>query len=157
MLPDNEIAKNMSIGKTRSVYLIKHGITPYLRSLLEAVIKKFDSYVILFDESLNEKTQMCKMDVYICYWDSCNKQVNIRYWGIEFLGHTASKDLATSFNKSTESLYQSRFLQIAMAGPNVNWKFDEHIVSEREDDLPSLINIESCNLYVVNGDFKIEN
>ena len=147
----------MSIGKTRSVYLIKHGIAPYLRSLLEADIKKFDFYVMLFDESLNEKTQMCKIDVYICYWDSCNKQVKVRHWGIEFLGHTTSKDLATSFNKSIESLNQSRFLQIAMAGPNVNWKFDEHIVSEREDDLPSLINIESCNLYVVNGDFKIEN
>ena len=42
-----------------------------------------------------------------------------------------------------------------MEGPNVNWKFYEHIVSEREDDLPSLINIGSCNLHVVNGGFKI--
>ena len=28
-------------------------------------------------------------------------------------------------------------------------------MSERENDLPSLINIGSCNLYVVNGGFKV--
>ena len=38
---------------------------------------------------------------------------------------------------------------------NVNWKFDGHIVSDREDGLPSHINIGSCNLHVVNGGFKI--
>ena len=59
------------------------------------------------------------------------------------LGHATSKDLATSFSKSMESLKQSRILQIAMDGWNVNWNFYEHIVSEREDDLPSLINIGS--------------
>lgn len=61
-----------------------------------------------------------------------------------------SKDIATSFNKSIESLNQSQILQIAMNVPNGNWNFyehivlDEHIVLEREDDLLSLMNIESC-------------
>ena len=49
MFPDSEIAKNMSIGKTKSMYLIKHGI--------EADIKKFDCYVTSFDDILNEKTK----------------------------------------------------------------------------------------------------
>ena len=64
--------------------------------------------------------QMCEMDVYIYYWDSCNKQVKVRYWGSEFLGHAASKDLATSFNKSIGSLNQSRILQIAKDRLDVN-------------------------------------
>lgn len=51
---------------------------------------------------------------------------------------------ATSFNKSIESLNQSQILQIAMNVPNGNWNFYEHIVLEREDDLLSLMNIESC-------------
>ena len=42
-----------------------------------------------------------------------------------------------------------------MDGLNVNWKFYEHIVSEREDDLPCLINIGSSNLHVVNDGFRI--
>ena len=114
MFPDSEIAKNMSIGKTKSMYLIKHGIASYEKSLLEADIKKSNCYVVSFDGSLNEKTQVSEMDVYILYWDSCNKQVKVRYWGSKFLGH------ATSFNKSIESLNQSRILQIVVDGPNVN-------------------------------------
>ena len=55
-----------------------------------------------------------------------------------------SKDIATSFNKSIESLNQSQILQTAMNVPNGNWNFYEHIVLEREDDLLSLMNIESC-------------
>ena len=38
---------------------------------------------------------------------------------------------------------------------NVNWKFHKRIVSEREDDLPYLINIGSCNLHVFSSGFKI--
>ena len=55
-----------------------------------------------------------------------------------------SKDIATSFNKSIESLNQSQILQIAMNVPNGNWNFYEDIVLEIEDDLLSLMNIESC-------------
>ena len=95
------------------------------------------------------------MDVYIRYWDIYNKQVKVCHWGSEFLGHTTSKDLAISFTKSIESLNQSRILQIAMDGPNVNRKFDGHIVSDREDGLLSHIKTGSCNLHVVNGGFKI--
>ena len=40
--PDSEIAKNMSTGKNESMYLIKHGIASYLKSLLEADINKSD-------------------------------------------------------------------------------------------------------------------
>ena len=40
VFPDSEITKNMSIGKTKSMYLVKHGTAPYLKSLLEGDIKK---------------------------------------------------------------------------------------------------------------------
>ena len=42
-----------------------------------------------------------------------------------------------------------------MGGQSVNWRFYEHIVPERDDDLLSLINIGSCNLHVISGGFKI--
>ena len=91
MFPDSEIAKTMSIGETKSIFLMKHGVAPQLKSLSEADIKKPDCYVISFDESLNRKTQMCEMDVYIRYWNSCSKQVKVRCWGSEFLGHVQAK------------------------------------------------------------------
>lgn len=52
--PDSEIVKNTLLGKTKSLYFIKHGIFPYLKRLLEDDIKKSDSYVISFVESLND-------------------------------------------------------------------------------------------------------
>ena len=64
--------------------------------------------------------QMCKMDVYIPYWDSCNKQVKVHHLGREFLGHVTSKGLAIISNKFIETLNQSCILQIAMDEPNVN-------------------------------------
>ena len=82
--------------------------------------------------------QVCEMDVYICYQGSCNKEVNVPYWASEFLGHATNK-----------------YLECECDGPNVNWKFYEHTVSEKEGDLPPLMNSRSCNLHVVNVTFKI--
>ena len=50
----------MSIGKFKSMYLIKHGIVPHLKSLLEGDINKSDSYVKSFDKILNEKRRCVK-------------------------------------------------------------------------------------------------
>ena len=46
-------------------------------------------------------------------------------------------------------------MQISMDGPNVNWKFYDSIVEERNenDDYPSLIDV-SCSLHVVLGPFR---
>ena len=44
-----------------------------------------------------------------------------------------------------------------MDGPNVNWKFFEDLLEDREQtdpDLPKLINIGACGLHVVHGAFK---
>ena len=51
MFPDSKIKKNMSIGETKLMSLIKHGIAPYVNSLLEleADIKKSKCYMISFD------------------------------------------------------------------------------------------------------------
>ena len=57
---DSKIAKNMSIGKFKSMYLIKHDIVPHLKSLLEGDINKSDSHVKSFDEILNEKRRCVK-------------------------------------------------------------------------------------------------
>ena len=101
--------------------------------------------MISFDESLNEKTHIRKIDVYIPYWGSYNKQGKVRYCGSEFLGNATSKVLATSFNKSIESLNQPRILQMLWTDR----------MSERENDPPSLVDIGTCNLHAVNSVFKI--
>ena len=46
---------------------------------------------IPFDESRNKQTQVCEMDVYVIYWNSCNKQVKVFYRWSEFLGHATKQ------------------------------------------------------------------
>ena len=66
MFSESKLAKNI-VNRINQINVFKHGIAPYLKSLLKADIKKSDCYLILFDESLNEKMQMSKIDVYIRY------------------------------------------------------------------------------------------
>ena len=45
-------------------------------------------FVILFDESLNKKTQQQEMDIHVCYWK--DNEVTTRYLGSEFLGKSST-------------------------------------------------------------------
>ena len=44
---------------------------------LKRMLKKSDLYGICFDESLNDVTQSCQMDVLIRYFDSADRKVKI--------------------------------------------------------------------------------
>ena len=54
MFCDSRIAEQFTCGESKCAYLTCFGIAPYCQSHLEAKIKKADSYVLLFDESLNK-------------------------------------------------------------------------------------------------------
>ena len=51
--------------------------------------------MISFDESLNESAQMCKMDVYICYWDICYKKQMWPNVNSKFYEHTVSENIVS--------------------------------------------------------------
>ena len=56
MFKDSAIAKNMSCGETKSMYISCFGIAPYFQSLLENKVKD-KPFVMAFDESLNTSLQ----------------------------------------------------------------------------------------------------
>ena len=68
MFPDSKIAKDTRLGDDKVKYVINFGIPPVFKNALTEFIKKPEFYVISFDESLNDNTQNCKMDVLICYF-----------------------------------------------------------------------------------------
>ena len=46
-------------------------------------------------------------------------------------------------------------MQISMAGPNVHWKFYHNLFQECSgEELSDLLNIGSCSLHVVHGNFE---
>ena len=65
MYPDSYIAQNFQMSETKTMYVINHGISPYLESLVTRRIRKSKDYVLLFDESLNKDIQKKQMDILV--------------------------------------------------------------------------------------------
>lgn len=154
MFPDSTIASNFQCGETKSSYLTVFGIAPYCKSLVMDRIKSAENgYILLFDESLNQKTQSKQMDIHVKFWD--NDIVATRYFSSDFMGHSTADDMVEVFHKATEGLSYKNLVQLSMDGPNVNVKFHKLIQTEMENDLnTSLLNVGSCGLHILHGAFK---
>ena len=63
MFPDSKIARNFSMARTKALYVINHGIVQHVKYLLLSSINTLNIHVYSFDESLNEATQTCEMDM----------------------------------------------------------------------------------------------
>ena len=124
-------------------YMIQFGIATRLRMLfLEKLLFKSKFYTVCFDESLNEVVQKCQMDFSLNF-DS------------KFLGHASSQDLLEEFQQALKDLHESSMLQVSVDGPNVNWAFYDELRKHHErEELPSLINIGSCDLHIVHRALK---
>lgn len=154
MFPDSDIASSFQCGETKAAYLTVHGIAPYCKSILTDRMRSLKSgYVLLFDESLNHKTQTKQMDIHLRFWD--NDVVATRYWTSEFMGHATAEDMVEVFHKSTQELNYTGLLQLSMDGPNVNFKFQDLIQTKLEQDFNTLLlNVGSCGLHILHGAFK---
>ena len=53
MLPDSQIAKKLTIEKTKMSYNITHGVSLYFHNHAEQLVSNA-KYIVCFDESLNE-------------------------------------------------------------------------------------------------------
>ena len=64
MFPDSKITKSFEFGATKLKYVFNFGIATYFRDILHNHLQKSDCF-ISFDESLNDYTQNCQMDILI--------------------------------------------------------------------------------------------
>ena len=154
MFPDSAIASSFKCGETKTSYLISHGIAPYLKSqLVEKLRSESAMFVLLFDESMNSKTQSKQMDVHLRFW--IGDEVRTRYYHSEFMGHATADDMVSVFDSVMSPLQIQNMLQLSMDGPNVNWKFYDLINSKLQKDYSkSLLNTGSCGVHIVHGAFK---
>ena len=84
MLPDSNIAKQFTCGERKASYMNVFGLAEHFLKLLKTSIKR--PFVILFDESLNQKMQEKQMDVLTRYWHHEKNKVQTRYYTSQFLG-----------------------------------------------------------------------
>ena len=104
MFPRLKSLYNFNLARTKSMYVINHGLAPFFKSMLNESLQKSNIHVFCFDESLNEVTQTCEMDMYIRYWNDNSKTVNVRHYGSSFLGYATHQDLLHHFNRLTKDL-----------------------------------------------------
>ena len=155
MFTECPIAQKFQHGPGKLKYVINWGLAPHFKDLLKTKLQNFEFLLISFDESFNKSTQNCQMDTGIRFWSQEAKQVEVRYWDSQFLGHATSRDLLENFSKSLVVLDLSKIIHISVNGPSLNWCFYDEVVKNREEmELHQLINIGRCELHVIHGSFK---
>ena len=70
------------------------------------------------------------MGLLVHFYNSTNT-VNNRFHDSHFLGHATHQDLHKKFNDIANELDSNKLFQISMDGPNINLKFQEAVITER--------------------------
>ena len=148
MFPDSDIASKFSCGETKSSYLIRYGIGPYMKTLLQQRVRE-DDYVLLFDESLNREMQKKQLDILVRLWD--NDCIQSRFFHSQFLGHASAHNLVEACIESVSVLNVRNIVQISMDGPNVNWSLYNKFENIIQDQCSkTLLPTGSCGLHQIN-------
>lgn len=158
MFPTCDIAANMRLGKDKIAYSIVYGLGFFFKSKVLQMIRtcNTNSFVLMFDESLNKFAQKQQMDVVVRFWCDETERVTERYLTSIFLLSSTAVDLLEALKEALKGLDLNNILQISMDGPNVNKKMLRLLKSElrpNEDD-KKLLEIGSCGLHTVNVAFK---
>ena len=123
MFPDSETTKCFQCGHTKTGFVAHFGLAPYFNYIFYSQISTCPYYAVSFDESLNDVVQKGQMNLNIQYWDNDVDQVATHYLGSEFLGRQTAQDVLETFLNGLDKLDQSKILQVASDGPNVNLLF----------------------------------
>ena len=99
MFPDSDIAHSFACGSDKTAYISKFGLAPYISEQLVADANK-DTFVLMFDESLNQTTKTKQLDLHVRYW--CEDHVQSTYSGLQFMGHGTAEDLLRHFKVSKQ-------------------------------------------------------
>ena len=84
MFPDSAIAKGFRCGERKTAYFCVFGLAEHFKKAILSKVK--GHFVIMFDESLNQKMQEKQLDIHVRYWDSDQKAVVATYLGSRFMG-----------------------------------------------------------------------
>ena len=155
MFPDSSIAENYQMSRTKTSYVIKHGIAPFVK---EQAVEEFRGtpFVFKFDETTTIQTKK-QYDAYVQFWSAQRNLVTSVYCGSIFVGHCAAKDLMHHFQYFGEQMNWNPdlLLQVGMDGPSVNLKFEKDLaVNISEMYGSSFINLGSCSLHQTHNAFR---
>ena len=121
MFPDNYIAQNFKMSKTKVSYMIFYGIAEYFYCSLLPLLKKSSFFTPLFDESLNYILNKDQIDIRIRFYDPDSGTISTRYLDLCFVFRLNTNVFSGEITNSIKDLVASRMIMLGMDGPNVNW------------------------------------
>lgn len=97
MFPDSLLAQTLAyFCKAKTRYVVAFGLAPYFKKQLIAEVQCSGTFIVMFDESLNHTTKNKQLDIHVRFW----KNVQLRFYGSQFLGHVTTQDLLRHFKAS---------------------------------------------------------
>ncbi|XP_077484032.1 uncharacterized protein LOC144094048 [Amblyomma americanum] len=155
MFPDSEIAKAFSCGEKKCAYVLYHGLRLYFLSCLQHEIEQCGSYVVLFDESLNDYLQRKQMDIHVRYWDAVSERVTTRYYTSVFMGHSRAEDIQEKLLNALDCLPLSKIVHLSMDGPNVNLKCFKNLQSHLQNNYQvQCLELGTCGLHTLHNAYR---
>ncbi|XP_063761275.1 uncharacterized protein LOC134878988 isoform X2 [Eleginops maclovinus] len=153
MFPDSDIATTFTCGPDKTAYIAKFGLAVFIKEELVSKVNK-SPFVLMFDESLNETTKNKQLNVHVRFWDE--GQVQSRYLGSRFMGHSTAQDLLSHLKECMDKLNLKDLVSISMDGPSVNWKLFELFQKDQTEQYGGLqlICVGSCGLHTLHNAFK---
>ena len=152
---NSDIAKRFQCGCTKAGYVAHFGLVPYFLELMLSKLLDCPYFSLSFDESSNSSVQKGQMDIIIWFWGSETNCVATHYLRSEFVGRSTAEDVLQTFLAGISDLDQSKILQFASDGPNVNLLFLKNLAeSQEEKELLPLLDIGKCRLHVIHDSFK---
>ena len=108
------------MSRTKMTYLINFAIAPYFLEICISELKSCN-YSISRDESLNDITQTCHIDVHVHYWSSSKNQICVGYLDSKFMGHATANGLLENFSVMINNVDGGNcIIQVSMDGPSTN-------------------------------------
>ena len=150
---DSQTASNFTFGKTKCMYIIKFGISPWVVESVNNAMSSSPFYSISFDDSHNSVLEMEQMDIQVRYWCPMNNITKTRYLGSQFQYSTTAEALVEELLQALPSSPKlDKMTQLAMDGPSTNWKVLDLMNKFREkEEMPPMNCIGSCGLHIVSG------
>ena len=94
MFPDSHIAQDMTVSRTKVVYMIGYGLGPYfLQKTIDDILRSPNTYhTIHIDEKITAKVKK-QMDVLVRYFADTDGKVKLKFLKALVFGHSLPRQL----------------------------------------------------------------
>ena len=136
MFPDLQIAAKYSQEETKSRYVVRFGLAPFVKDELSTDVQK-TPYSFKFDETTNSLVKK-QYDGYVSFFSKKLCKIVTLYCGTLFVGHCTAEDLFGNLFEFVRDLGLDFNLLLALGidGPNVIQSMPQNSLKSFKKEVP---------------------